>query len=76
MFCAQSWWYVQVEELLLELEAAGSSLGPRATTLERAAGEASRLNFFALKGADLPFVQRLLPRIADAKTRLQVRAGL
>jgi len=74
---------LQVEKLLEEVDAsAGSTSGAppspealdsRVRLYERVASEVSRLNFHAAKGASLPLVQQLAPRIQAAAAKLKVR---
>ena len=69
----------QVEKLLEEVDATAAAggesaeaLGARVRLYERVASEVSRLNYHAAKGAQLPFVQQLRPRIQAATEKLQV----
>ena len=76
----------QVEKLLEEVDASNAAgggtvsspeaLDSRVRLYERVASEVSRLNFHAAKGASLPFVQQLAPRIQTATTKLKVRGRL
>ena len=73
----------QVEKLLEEVDASAAAatvespeaLDARVRLYERVASEVSRLNFHAAKGAQLPFVLQLGPRIRAATAKLQVRVG-
>ena len=73
----------QVEKLLEEVDASADSvsgaappspeaLDSRVRLYERVASEVSRLNFHAAKGAPLPLVQQLTPRIQAATAKLKV----
>jgi hypothetical protein len=75
----------QVEKLLEEVDAStapgGTSSSPEALDsrirlYERVASEVSRLNFHAAKGASLPFVLQLAPRIQAATAKLKARCWL
>ena len=74
-----------MEKLLEEVDAStvatGTSSSPEALDsrirlYERVASEVSRLNFHAAKGASLPFVQQLAPRIQAATAKLKARRDI
>lgn len=66
----------KVEKLLGEVDSATpgkEGLDERLRLYDRVASEVSRLQYYEAKGAGIPFLERLKPRMDDARNNLQAR---